>query len=395
MAKRYEPQIGGRLKRVVQFFEKLDDARKWQSWINEEKDQLSVQVNSSARSENTGAQTSSGPLFKAVVQEWKKRIFPTLAESTQWQYEKIVRLYFGSLMDLSIHQITSQRLDQWIDELKAQAKRSTKGRKSFEHELGLLAIVFKYYGDYHEEDMHFRFPIKDRHRKDIWLKVAKSHAPKDLSAEEFERFRKELLKGPNGELMAVLATVQYFQALRISEAAAIDWEDVRLDAKSPFKSRLMICRSVVWPRKRGFESYVKAGFKNSDSNGGVKEQPLFPEAFEALNAWKGKGSKSGLVFQVHGEHLEYRPIQYAYNRAFKQAGLPYRSTHVMRHGGCRNIYNEVPDTAVAQQLLGNTTLQATLVYAKRHAGALTRVAESHWERSKKTRVAATGCKSEN
>lgn len=113
----------------------------------------------------------------------------------------------------------------------------------------------------------------------------------------------------------------------------------------------------------------------------MKEQPLFPESFEALKAWQhGHSARLGLVFSLEGKHLEYRPIQYAYNEAFSRAGLPYRSTHVMRHGGCRNIYNEVPDTAVAQQLLGNSSLQATLVYAKRHAGALTRVAEDHWKR---------------
>jgi hypothetical protein len=46
----------------------------------------------------------------------------------------------------------------------------------------------------------------------------------------------------------------------------------------------------------------------------------------------------------------------------------------MRHGGCRNLYNEVPDLAVAQQLLGNSSIKTTTTYAKRDKGALTQVA---------------------
>ncbi len=55
----------------------------------------------------------------------------------------------------------------------------------------------------------------------------------------------------------------------------------------------------------------------------------------------------------------------------------------MRHGGTRNVYNEVPDLELpdlelAKQLLGNSTLHATTVYAKRRATALTEFAEKQW-----------------
>lgn len=52
----------------------------------------------------------------------------------------------------------------------------------------------------------------------------------------------------------------------------------------------------------------------------------------------------------------------------------------MRHGGCRRIYNENEDLSLAQQLLGNSDLKTTLLYAKRQASALTQVSEKHWEK---------------
>lgn len=111
----------------------------------------------------------------------------------------------------------------------------------------------------------------------------------------------------------------------------------------------------------------------------MKEHPIFPESFEVL-AKQFEQGKKGLIFQLNGTHLEYRTIQSTYDRAFRKAGLGFSGTHVMRHGGCRRVYNQGGDLAVAQQLLGNSDLKSTLVYAKRNASALTEVAKKYWEK---------------
>lgn len=85
------------------------------------------------------------------------------------------------------------------------------------------------------------------------------------------------------------------------------------------------------------------------------------------------------MFHVDGSHFEYRQIQYAYDKAFKAAGLPYSATHVMRHGGCRRVYNATGDLSIAQQHLGNKSMQTVAVYAKRSAAALTNVAHAEWD----------------
>ena len=220
--------------------------------------------------------------------------------------------------------------------------------------------------------------------------------PKDIKEKEFFLFRDVLKKlyfkdefKERGEIMAALASVQYYQAYRISEAAALHWEDVYLDYQNPENSRLKVVRAVFWPRRKDLQSYVKEGFKNDESNDGVKEHPMFPETFEILSSLHRPGA-TGLIFHIHGTHLEYRAIQSAYDRAFKCVALPYRGTHIMRHGGCRRVYNqEGGDLAVAQQLLGNSDLKSTLVYAKRDANALTQVAHKHWDR-KNLRLVTSG-----
>lgn len=113
---------------------------------------------------------------------------------------------------------------------------------------------------------------------------------------------------------------------------------------------------------------------------------MFPDTFEALRKCHA-GVVSGLIFKnPDGTFFSYRQIQAAYDRAFREARLSYRGTHVLRHGGTRHVYNETGDLSIAQQLLGNSDFETTLVYARRHKGALTKLAESHWSRRSETKA---------
>jgi integrase len=285
-------------------------------------------------------------------------------------------------MSRPIETINSSYIDEWIDERKRLKNRYGKGevRQSFKHELTLFGAILRYYIEYND-DTDYRHPIKIRHREAARVtREATKKAPRDLTIEEFNRFREELAKGSHGDMMVALATVQFFQALRISEAAALRWEDVVLDWKDPKKSRLTVRQHIVYVRQKDFPAYIENGFKNASVDEPVKEQPVFPGSFEALRSLFAVGCR-GLVFRnQHGTFFTFRQIQAAYDKAFIAANLPYRGTHVLRHGGTRNVYNETGDLSIAQQLLGNSDMETTLVYARRHKGALTKLAESHWGR---------------
>jgi integrase len=125
--------------------------------------------------------------------------------------------------------------------------------------------------------------------------------------------------------------------VRISEAAALHWEDVHLNYQEPSKS------------------------------------------FEALSGLHFHGAK-GLAFKdKRSQFLEYRQIQWRYENAFAKAGVEYRGTHALRHGGCREVNNQTGDLAVAGMLLGNQDSDTVKVYARRVPSALLKVAESAWQ----------------
>ena len=372
LARRYEKSALGRKVRITQYFESLDDARSWQGHVE-------LRTETASRVPKAKAKPK-GPTFFVVCKEWQERKYPTLAVGTRVHYDQLLRQHFGPLMEMGIHEIVPSVVDSWIAGLKKRLGKThqSRQRKSFQHELTLLGVILRYYGEYHE-DPEFRYPVKRRHREDAKLRITGDEKPKDLSLEEFLKFRRFLESGAHGKTMAVLATVQFFQALRVSEVAALHWEDVLLNFKSPVESRLRIVRHVEFSRKAGMPSKISPGFKNSYATGGSKELPLFPEPYDALKALYYVGAK-GLVFQNRGKFFEYRHVQRAYNEAFKAAGLPYRSTHVMRHGGCRRVYNETGDLGLAAQILGNVSPDTVNVYAKRHKSALTNYAKEKWQK---------------
>lgn len=362
-------------KRIKRAFDTLAEARNWQAGKNS---QLSDE------SENVLA--DKGMNFGAIIREWQMRVFPTLNESTCLHYEKMIRLYIERLAPFGIYELTPKKIDCWIDELKATMAYSIqcKNRKSFKHELTVLNTILSYYQNYYD-DLVYRCPIKKRHRLSVKLAIPKDVQSKDLSETEFRLFTKQFVHIKNGDVYVRLAILQFYQALRISEASGCHWEDMHLNAVNPSASRIKIVRSAFWPRRKNMPSSIRMGFKNAKANDGLKELPMFPETYAMLMESRPDNAK-GLVFTIDGTMLEYRSIHHAYRQAFKLAGLPYTATHIMRHGGTRRLYNERGDLAVAAQLLGNSDIETVMVYAKREKSALTEVSNRHWAEYAKSKV---------
>ena len=362
-AARYELSPQGKRERVFMYFDDMAEALNWQAGQGPALPERVI---------------DQGVLFSQVVDDWRKRKLVQKARSTQVAYEKMLKLYFGSLMGKPMKDFTSKAVDDWLDELKDPDGRFMKSRRrvKFDHELSLLSGILRFYREYQDEA--FRHPIMARHQDDVLTGRPRRTSKKDIRYPDFQKFLSELKKQRHGDVLSVMATVQYFQALRISEAAAIHWEDLHLDPVVPHASRLLVTRSVIWLRSKGLGSFIRVGFKNSEANDGCKEQPLFPETYFALRSLTSRRKMTGLLFETAGQHFEYRQIEYAYNKAFAQAGLPYRGTHIMRHGGTRLVYNATKDLEVAKQILGNRDLQTVQVYAQRDATALTQFAQERW-----------------
>ncbi|MEK6774108.1 MAG: tyrosine-type recombinase/integrase [Bdellovibrionota bacterium] len=313
-------------------------------------------------------------LFKDVVEKFKTVRYSLLKKSSKDYYEKIFSLYFSSLMPLPMSDFSSAIVDDWLNELRARGYKKT--RTSFLRELEVLKTLIGFCQE-HFEGVVIGSPIKKRHRESAIIRSPDFKA-KDITREEFNLFAEQLKLQNNGLLFCSLATVQYFQALRISEACAIKWQNIHLDLLNPRESFVDIRQSVYWQRKKGGETSVIDGFKNSKKLGGKKTSNLMKEAYLAFSALKPT-SEFDLVFTISGAPLEYRQVQHAFDSAFKMAKLPYSGTHILRHGGASLAYNmSNGNMAVAAAQLGNT-VTAAQTYAHLDRSAQKKFASSSWE----------------
>ncbi|NOT79315.1 MAG: site-specific integrase [Bacteriovoracaceae bacterium] len=374
MARRYENE-----KRVQKFFEKLEEARNWQQGIENPVNPF-----------DPIKKVNHTPLFSKVVADWRMRTLSGAAQSTISQYDRMIKHHLDFFMDKHMNKITLALIDEWLDLILDQKgfRMLNANRESFEHEYDLLRTILNYYQSYSDSYGHSDFspPLRKRHKERAYQKYLKENSLKRkalkeiyLTEEEFVLFRDNI----NGKFKSVfpdLATVQFYGSLRISEAAALRWEDIYFDWKNIENSYFMVRQHVYWPRKKGHVTTILPGFKNSKHlTGGVKKIPMYKETFEVLSRLYTPGAR-GLIFTgLNQEILEYRSLQYTYDKALKGANLPFSGTHIMRRGGASMVYNKSGgDLSLVMQQLGVTDQDTALVYVKRDEHALSDFTKKLW-----------------
>lgn len=267
-------------------------------------------------------------------------------------YQREYKLHFGFFIGRNIEDLKSNDIDDWIRLLRR--KNKNKQRCSFEHELTLLQNIISFYNEYSDNPVKINL-IKKRHHQLALLKEG-TERNLEMTEKEFICFKESLalLYGRTYELMAL---IQYYQALRISEVVALKYEDIYLNKEHPELSYIRINKSVAYNHGHGLADKIQAGYKN----GKLKILPLMPEVYQYLSKVPRKGK---FLFLKNGI-IPYNRIRKYYNRAFKEANLPYQGTHVLRHGGCRLIYNlSSGNIIIASQLLGDTEYETFKTYAK-------------------------------
>lgn len=324
-ARRYNYSMGKK-KRLFAFFNTLDEARLWQR-------------GETAQENTEELKNNCSPTLGEVIDRWKQEAWTLLAENTIIQYGKSLP-FFDALLEMPIESISPRDVDDLIASWKGRAQGYRKSRTSFLKEFETLTVIFRWYQKNYD-DAKLVFPFKERHQKQILLKKSDKSKRRHMTEEECTRFLSALKE--EGQVFYVLGLTQLKQMMRISETCAMKWSHI--DSK---ENTYTLHEHVVWPRIGGKPAYLAAGTKNIKS-GEVYTLNLFQEVIdEILKLPKHPGCD--LIFHDSGQLLEYRAIQYRYNKAFKAAGLPFNSTHVLRHSGSTAFYNATGDLLALQQM---------------------------------------------
>ncbi|MGK5087924.1 site-specific integrase [Bdellovibrionota bacterium FG-2] len=351
-ASRYMKYPDGKAKKERKYFSSFAEAKAFR------KSNLPVDAQvATAQDGSTLLRQSTEVLFVDLVERWKNDWLPHKAISTQIRYQSYVK-HFKYFWNMSVEKIEPTDIDGWIAYLKRPEYlvQGNPTRCDYHHEFSVLRRIFNYYAS--RFNRNYRQPFIPEHRRMLKVKE-KTKVEKDLTVAEVQLFiskLREMVMGTRFEVTYYVALTQYAIYSRVQEVAALHYEDFHFG-----RNEIVINKKAIWPRMKGMKPFIEAGAK---TNGG-KKIPMSALARRVVQEWALKsGTRTGLLFQMNGKMLTYRQIDERYTQALRAAGLPFTSTHVLRHASLTEFYDSCKDLLQTQKVAGHRDLRATTRYAK-------------------------------
>ncbi len=321
-------------KRISKSFKKLSDARDWQRHFNKVDHDRSI---------------CADMLFLTAWERYLHEHIATLNFSSQ---ERIIGRYklFKKLHQIKMNLITPNILTDFLlfHKKRYKSKKTTK-RCNFDQELKILKAFFNWY----RETINYRFinPILKRHKRigkirDVEFKNKKM-TPEEISL-FFQTIKKMDL------FWYEVALTQFYFASRIQEIAGLQKSSVDFDSRE-----VLIKDVVIWDSKKHFKE-----LKKLPKNGDVRIVYLNDEIFKIFQR-KIAENKEPFLFSLYGRPLEYREIQYNYQKALIKCGLAskFSGTHFMRHSMATITRGVTKSLELTQAITGHKDQRLVQHYA--------------------------------
>jgi integrase len=266
--------------------------------------------------------------LKYVWHIMQEKHFPLLANSTK---EIWLRRYtlLKELEHFQMSELTHSKISSWVEEKVAYFKsdeylnagRGEAKRCNLDNELNLLTTIFNWYKsseEFETEAITLSNPVKQKHKRMGFIRpkpVKDKAITLDAALQFFEHLK---------PLYRDLAEFQFYTASRIGEVAGLQWS--RIDFR---KREITVMETCRWDMTTKIFIELNKMPKNKEP------RPIFmtAELEEILKRRMAlKSDKSDFVFHVDGAPLNYGTIQLNFREAQRKAKIPYRGTHVLRHG---------------------------------------------------------------
>ncbi len=337
-AARYEGN-GKSLQRLKRHFDSFDEAKSFKE------DRMGFA--------NLDQSPADGMTLRELFSFYEANQLIHRAINTQDKYKSYCR-FFLPLWDRTIKAIGPIQIDSWLAWLKSPEQRALHStrRCNFEHEYTFLKVLLGYY---HETiDYEYRMPFLKRHKENLKIKEIVM-IQKDLTPDQVRRFFEELKKADD-DFYYYLAGMQYFSFSRIQDVVALHYEDFDFAAGS-----LKLDKKIIFRRVKDCTRELIQGSKSSTG----KRITLSPQLIKLFREWTLKaGVRHGPLFRRDDGWPSYRSIQHAYDKAFKNADIPFSGTHILRHASLSEAQEASGDIKITQTLAGHKNISTTDRYAK-------------------------------
>ena len=277
-----------------------------------------------------------------VWELYQKNHLPMLERQSVEVYSKYVRHFLPQLMGLKMQEINAEVLDGFMELKVKQARKVANPRRySFDKELKFLKTLLNWYRENY--DNMFVVPVVRRH---FILGIIKKIVKKKSEKMKVENV-KSFLNSFESQFWKDLAELHFYMAGRAQEPAGLQWSCV------DFEQGLIKVEDVaVWSIADRKFSELKEIPKNRE----CRIVRLNRQMLELLKRrWHNRskisceffrqstGERLDFVFEIKGQPVSYRKMQYNYNKALKRAGLypRFTSTHILRKAMANIVRQEM------------------------------------------------------
>ena len=255
---------------------------------------------------------------------------PLLEEQTISDRLKFAKYFFPDLLPIRMVELTPEFMDVFMKKQVARAREAPhKKRHNFDNDLKCLKAILNWYRENY--DGMFVIPILKRHKAmGIIKKIPKRNTQK-MTLDQVQLF----LDSFDSEFWRDFAQLHFFMAGRAQEIGGLQWESIDF-----VKGIIKVSDVSIWGDDKRF-SRLKEVPKNGDERivylNGKMRDILVKRYNNRSNTpcdffRESTGERLSFVFELEGQPVTYRSIQYQYNKALKKAGLygQFKSTHILR-----------------------------------------------------------------
>lgn len=288
--------------------------------------------------------------YNEVMEKWLEEYGRLLAPSSYAKYDQLFSTHIRPFFEnVRVRDLSREMVEEYRESLEG-ARASRRGRElSASTVKCILMLVNRGLAE------AGRICGTD---KPLRLTAQRKRSKREVQIfTEEEQKRLEAYLNSRTDISRTCVCLCLYTGLRIGELCGLTWEDVDLE-----EGCIRVKKTLQRLKKRQPDEQrtcLVVGRPKSLSSDRIVPFPDFMR--EKLEAFRKTGERSGYILTGSSEApLDPRTLQYRYKRYLRDAQIPYRKFHALRHTFASRCLMAGIDAKTLSEILGHADIQTTL-----------------------------------